>query len=156
MSIEKMMRIVHAFHKFYTAELRKSFKFGYDLDFLVGGLCPATNQVKVFRFVASEKDDPYYVEVLTSRPFDYTAIGAGEDRFRELIEKDLAHPPCRVNFAVFQRLRDVIRDPGIPSVDGRLQTGSFEGGRFELFGVMEHDLGGESSAGALICPRSAD
>jgi hypothetical protein len=142
MTIEQIMRIVHAFHKFYTVRVRESFKLGHDLDFLIGGLCPATTQTKVFRFVASEDDDPHYSEVLTALPFAYSAIGADEDRFRELIENDLAHPPCAVNFAVFRRLRDIIRDPNFPSVDGRLQTGSFENGRFELFGVMEHDLSG--------------
>jgi hypothetical protein len=76
MTIERIMRIVHAFHRFYTLRLRESFKLGHDLDFLIGGLCPATNQTKVFRFVASENDDPHYLEVLTALPFSYSAIGA--------------------------------------------------------------------------------
>jgi hypothetical protein len=144
MTIERIMKIVHEFHKFYTARLRKSFVFGHDLDFLIGGRCPATGRVKVFKHVASENSDPKYAEVLTDGAFAYTAIGAGEERFKELLEDDLAHPPCQVHFAVFHRLRDVIRDPNIPSVSGSIQTGTFENGEFELLGVMEHDLTGDT------------
>lgn len=143
MTIERIMKIVHAFHRFYTGRLRESFVFGHDLDFLIGGRCPATGRVKVFKHLASEDSDPKYGEVLTNGTFAYTAIGAGEDCFRALIEDDLAHPPCQVHFAVFRRLRDVIRDPNIWSVGGSIQTGTFEKGEFELFGVMEHDLSGD-------------
>jgi hypothetical protein len=143
MTIERIMRIVHVFHGFYTNRLRESFQFGHDLDFLIGGRCPATGHVKVFEHIASEDSVPKYAEVLTSGAFAYSAIGAGEERFRELIEEDLRHPPCEVHFAVFRRLRDVIRDPNIPSVGGSIQTGAFEHGEFKLFGVMEHDLSGD-------------
>lgn len=143
MTIERIMKIVHAFHKYYTARLRESFVFGHDLDFLIGGRCPATGRVKVFRHLVSDDSDPKYVEVLTGGAFAYAAIGAGEERFRELLEGDLAHPPCAVHFAVFQRLRDVIRDQKIPSVGGSIQTGTFENAEFELCGVMEHDLTGD-------------
>jgi hypothetical protein len=55
--------------------------------------------------------------------------------------------PCHAHFslkAVVRRIRDVIRDANVPSVGGRLQTGAFEDGNFELFGVMEHDLSGDT------------
>ena len=126
----------------HTARLRESFAFGHDLDFLIGGRCPATGRVKVFKHLVSDDSDPKYAEVLNDGAFAYTAIGAGEERFRELLEDDLARPPCAVHFAVFERLRDVIRDPTIPSVGGSIQRGTFENGEFELFGVMEHDLTG--------------
>jgi hypothetical protein len=142
MTIERIMRIVHAFHEFYTKRLRESFRLGHDLDFLIGGRCPATGQVKVFQHIASEGSAPKYEEVLTPDSFAYSAISAGEEWFRELIEDDLAHPPCAVHFAVFRRLRDVILDPKIPSVGGSIQTGAFDQGEFELVGVIEHDLTG--------------
>ncbi len=143
MAIERIMDIVHRFHLYYTRELRSSLRDRYDLDFFLGGRCPATDRVKIFKFVSSESESATYKEVLQTLPFSYEAIGAGDDRFRARLEADLANPPCRVNFAVFRRLRDVIRDPTIPTVDGRIQAGAFENGEFSLYGMFEFDLSGE-------------
>ena len=133
----------HDDHRYYTRELRSSLRDRYELDFFLGGRCPATGAVKVFKFVSSEEENATYGEVLQTRPFSYDVIGAGDDRFRARLEADLASPGCRVNLAVFRRLRDVIRDPTIASVDGHIQAGAFEDGEFSLYGMFEFDLSGE-------------
>lgn len=145
MTIERLMKVVYAFHAHYTKTLRKSFNFGHDLDFLIGGRCPASGVVKVFRFISTESEaEPQYEEVLTKLPFSYTAIGAGEGKFRRLFESDLPNPRNRVHFSAFSRLRDVINDDEIPSVGGKIQTGSFENGEFKHYGMLEHDLSGDA------------
>lgn len=140
MSIERIMNLVHKFHAYYTDQLRAKHSFGLDLDFILAGKCPVTGTVKVFQFIAEQ--NATYSEVLLSKPFSFSAIGSGEPKFSELIADDLAHPPCRVNFAIFNRLRDVIRDSIIESVGGAVQAGIFENGQFRLMGVLEHDLTG--------------
>ena len=108
-------------------------------------------QIRVFKFFRADTDELKWHEILIDRPFSYDAIGAGEDRFRELLEADLKRGGCRVNFLLFNRLRDIIREKSIPSVGGAIQCGAFtQSTEFHLCGVLDYQKDGDR-----LIPRSS-
>jgi len=117
---------------------------GFEVSFFFGGACPATGRIRVAKFfVDLQTEQPAYVEILQGGGVQYDTLGApqAERRFRELLELNLAAPPCRVHYAVWRRLREVLRDPAIPFVNGAIQHGEFDGdGDFHFSGTLDLDF----------------
>jgi GrpB-like predicted nucleotidyltransferase (UPF0157 family) len=131
-------------HTHIHHQVREHLKSGYEVAFFFGGVCPATNTIRIARFfVDFHSEEPTYQEILQGNGVSYDTLGleSAQDRFRKLIELNLAAPPCRVEFAMWRRLREVLHDPGIPFVKGVVQYGKFEGaGNFTFSGTMDLDF----------------
>lgn len=155
----RICEVVAELHRRLHGQIKRSFSRGEAVEFFFGGYCPATGRVRVAKFsIESSSGLPQYGEILT-RPvgesFDTIGATRAQQRFRELIKLNLDAEQCRVHFAMFRRLRDVILDPDIRSVGGAIQCGEFAPGsaNFALRGagmvvmgphhpVFEHFLGG--------------
>lgn len=79
-------------------------------------------------------------EVLRGFPLSYYSLGSGSRRFNHLLDGDLAKGGVRIHFQVPRRIRDVIREKSVPSVDGTVQYGEFDDqGDFQLYGIVDPD-----------------
>ena len=111
------------------------------MSFFFGGVCPLTGRIHLAKFfVDFATEQPTYQEILEADGVSYDTLGleAAQVRFKALLDLNLAAPQCRVEFAVWRRLREVIHDPGIPFVKGVVQHGRFdEAGNFTLAGTMD-------------------
>lgn len=128
-------------HRHIHCQLREHLKSGFEVAFFFGGVCPATNTIRIAKFfVDFDSEEPTYEEILKGNGESYHTLGleSARERFHKLIELNLAAPPCRFEFAVWRRLREVLHDPRIPFVNGVVQYGKFEGaGDFTFSGTMD-------------------
>jgi len=136
--------LVLKFHRHFHEELRRHLKSQYEVSFFFGGVCPATGRVRVAKFyVDFYSEMPAYVEILQGGGVQYDTLGhpAAERRFRQLFELNLSAPPCRVHFAVWRRLREILRDPRFRFVKGAVQHGELAAdGNFLFSGSMDLDF----------------
>ena len=132
------------FHRHFHEELRRHLKSQYEVSFFFGGVCPATGRVRVAKFyVDFDSETPVYTEILQGGGVQYDTLGqpAAERRFRQLFELNLSAPPCRVHFAVWRRLREILRDAQFRFVKGAVQHGEFAAnGNFLFSGSMDLDF----------------
>jgi len=141
-SFDKICEFVFRFHKHLHEKLKSHLETDYEIDFFLGGFCPVTRQIRVAKFwVDAIAGEPHYSEILTGSGPSFQTIGieSGRRRFEELINLSLT-APCRVHFAAFRRLWDVIRDPAIPFVTGVVQYGEFETESFQMIGALDVKL----------------
>ncbi len=146
-SFDSVCQLVGALHQRLHSQIKDNLCRGEAVEFFFGGYCPASQRVRVAKFyvdpISGQAD---HTEILT-RPvgesFDTIGTAPAQARFRELLQLNLDAPPCRVHFAMFRRLRDVILDPDIPSVGGAIQCGEFAPGsqNFQLLGAGMLDVG---------------
>lgn len=142
LNIERICKVVRHYHEHFSREVDKHHGQDSDLEFFLGGFCPATNRIRFFRF--SMIGEPasrasQFEEVLTGAGFSSACIGLpnATHRFNELMALNLSAPPCRCHYTVLRRLRDVIEDPSIRFVGGAIQYGEFdEQGNFRVIGSM--------------------
>jgi hypothetical protein len=134
---KRIVKVVLAFYKHYLKELHKVFHDSGDYRFFLGGRCPSSGKIMVYKFT----HDPTVSveEVLLSHPFDFDCIGSGENHFREIIKKDIDDKAPHLGKKVFQGLRNVIADPSASDVGGLIQMGNFDQGTFKLYGVLHYD-----------------
>jgi len=132
------------FHRHFHEELRSHLRSGYEVSFFFGGFCPKTGRVRVAKFfVDFESEEPVYAEILLGGGvrFDTLGLPSAEAKFRQLFELNLSAPPCRVHFAVWRRLREILRDPKFPFVKGAVQHGEFgDDGNFSFCGTMDLEI----------------
>jgi GrpB-like predicted nucleotidyltransferase (UPF0157 family) len=142
---DRICRVVAKFHAHLHSQISRDLEYSHDLDFLFGGLCPITGRVRVARFWTGE-DPPrtqWAETLLGTGPADVDAVGLPRacHRFHELLQPDVDAPPCRVPFAVYRRLLDIIKDPDFPGVAGAIQSGDFDAdGQFTLHGSLQHEI----------------
>lgn len=140
-SFTRICDFVLKFHKHTHHQLREHLKSGFEVSFFFGGLCPATGRIRIAKFfVDFDTEEPTYQEILQGGGVSYDTLGleAAQDRFRKLFDLNLAAPPCRVEYAVWRRLREVLHDPRIPFVKGVVQHGKFDdAGNFAFAGTMD-------------------
>lgn len=141
LSFETICRLVHRLYSHYHEELRTHLRQREETMFFLGGLCPRAGVVKVAKFpLDNETGEPTWEEVLREGAAPCDAIGsdAAVERFKVLFQLSLTGEPCRVHFAALHRLREIMRDPEHPGVDGAIQYGSFgQTGNFELMGSFD-------------------
>lgn len=146
LNIERICKVVRHYHEHFSREVERHHGQDSDLEFFLGGFCPATNCIRVFRF--SLIGEPAsrasrFEEVLTGTGFSFECIGLpnATNRFNELMALNLSAPPCRCHYAVLRRLRDVIEDPSIRFVGGAIQYGEFDEQRnFRVIGSMALEI----------------
>lgn len=142
---EKLCDLVGKFHTHFCQQLRDATRRYQNLDFFFGGFCPVTRKVRVARFTVEQKlGISRHEEILTRKGGSFETLGFGPacQRFRELVELSLSGPPCRVHYAAFRRLRDVIVSGKFHSVGGAIQYGEFTAdGNFRLFGSGMLEVG---------------
>lgn len=140
LNIERICKVVRHFHEHFSREVDQHHGQDSDLEFFLGGFCPASNRVRVFKFHLDGEPEnrvSQSTEILTGNGCLFECIGAprATQRFSDLMELNLAAPPCRCHFAALRRLRDVIDDPTIRFVAGAIQYGEFnEDGNFRVIG----------------------
>jgi hypothetical protein len=112
--------------------------FGYDLDLILIGACPAEHVPKAAQFFRDEADKTLkWKQVLEEFPFSYVAVGSGEVRFHEVFASR-RQTVREVHFAVLHSLQEIADSREIPSVGGGVQYGEVEaGGEFRLFGTLD-------------------
>lgn len=143
-AFDKLCGLVAKLHRHFHDEIHESLEYEGELDFFFGGFCPATQRVRVAKFFVDAAEVPQWREILQGGGVRYEMIGMEDacGRFRELFELNLSAPPCRVHYAVWHRLRDVILDPAIEWVDGAIQYGEFDRqGQFHLYGSSMIEMG---------------
>lgn len=128
-------------HRHTHCQLREHLKSNFEVAFFFGGVCPATNTIRIAKFfVDFDSEEPTYREILQGNGVSYDTLGlqSAQDRFRQLMDLNLAAQRCRVEFVVWRRLREVLHDPRIPFVKGVVQYGKFEdAGDFTFSGTMD-------------------
>jgi GrpB-like predicted nucleotidyltransferase (UPF0157 family) len=140
LSFDVVCETVATFYGHYYNQIRDHLPQHYLLDFLLGGYCPRSGRIRVAKFwIDHARREPRFAEVLRDGPHPYATIGVddGQARFQALMDLSLSAPPCRVHFAAFRRLWDVIRDPEIRCVKGAVQYGEFVGRDFKLAGAFD-------------------
>jgi len=142
---ERICALVGKFHSHFFQELREATARRQDLDFFFGGFCPVAKKVRVARFIIDPQlGNSTHHEILKKSGESFETLGFGPAcaRFRELFELSLSGPPCRVHYAAFRRLRDVILSGKFKSVAGAIQYGEFGlDGNFRLFGSGMLEMG---------------
>lgn len=149
LGIEKVCEVVRQYHEHFSREADRHHGQDSDLEFFLGGLCPANNRIRVFKFFLA--GDPAsrisrFEEILDGGGFSVESIGLpnATARFHQLMDLNLSAPPCRCHSTVLRRLRDVIADPTIRFVAGAIQYGEFNERRdFRVIGstALEIDDG---------------
>jgi len=128
-------------HKHFHSQLKDHLKQEFEVSFFFGGICPSSGRVRVAKFLVDfDAEKPIYREVLQGSGVQYDVLGQpkAEQRFQQLLELNLSAPPCRVEHAVWRRLREVLLDPTIPFVKGAIQHGEFAAdGNFEFCGTID-------------------
>ena len=111
---------------------------GNDLDILFVGTCPASNKSKAALFFRDTADEKLkWKTILDKYPFDYLAIGSGENYFHEKLEQN-RKSEGRIHFAILQSLQEIAESRPIPSVGGAVQYGETDdGGQFHLTGTLD-------------------
>ena len=141
LSAERIADVAFSFYKYSAKKLVEAYGYGHDTDIFLVGSCPARGTPRAFKFFRGPDGNLMSDEILTSEPFAFDAIGAGEGMFRDRFEKRLRNPTVRVHFAIPNVIREVIESGAIPSVGGALQYGEIEGsGPFELKGVVDYEV----------------
>ncbi len=138
-SFDKMCDLVHRLHAHFHEKIRDRLQRDYELDFFLGGFCPASGRVRVAKFsVDTGSNQPVFAEILQAGGFSFDTVGleSAQARFRKLVELSLT-APCRTHFAAFRRLWDIIRDPEIKFVAGAVQYGEFAENSFRLVGAFD-------------------
>ena len=143
-TFQQICDFVLKFHKHLHGQLRDHLGSDFEVSFFFGGFCPSAGRIRVAKFfVDPETEQPTYTEILLGAgvQFDTLGLPKAERRFRQLLELNLAAPPCRVHYAVWRRLREVLRDPAIPFVQGAIQFGEFiPDGNFWFSGTLDLDF----------------
>jgi GrpB-like predicted nucleotidyltransferase (UPF0157 family) len=144
-SFEKICELVSKFHDHLFQQTSTQLGFPSEMDFFLGGVCPQAQSVKVARFWTREnpREARWAETLLNPAPVAVDTIGNPDacDRFNALLKLNLDAGSCRVHFAIYRRLLDVINDPAFPSVAGAIQHGDFDGsGRFHLYGSFQHQI----------------
>ena len=141
LSAQKIADVAFVFYKYSAQKLVEAYGYGHDTDIFLLGSCPACGSPRAFKFFRGSDENLMSEEILTSEPFAFDAIGAGEGLFRDGLAKRLRCPPVQVHFAIPKVMREVIESGAIPSVGGALQYGDIEGnGSFELKGVVDDEV----------------
>lgn len=134
---DNICSLVSRFHGHFFREIKLNLTAGESLDFFFGGFCPNAGRVRVARFgIDTMQQTVFYKEILDrSRGESYETTGdpKARKRYEDLFRLSLSGDPCRVHFASFQRLHDVINDDDYDNVAGAIQCGTFNAqGDFQL------------------------
>jgi GrpB-like predicted nucleotidyltransferase (UPF0157 family) len=144
LTFDTICNLVAKFHRHFHHEIHRHLRYSAEIDFFFAGLCPSSNQVRIAKFFVDPAGATKWIEILQGGGVKYDMIGMPDacDRFKELMELNLSAPPCRVHYAAFHRLRDIILDPKIRWVDGAIQAGYFNREReFQLSGAAMIEMG---------------
>ena len=159
-SFAKICDLVFAYHKHFHDKIKVGLKGSNEIDFILSGYCPASNQIRAAKFYVCEKDlKPYYREILIGDGYSFETMGdvKARARFSSLMKMNLDSPPCRVHFASFRRLYDIIKDSEYPNVAGAIQYGDFTGIVFKRVGTFQVLAGKHSlEARPFICGSNPD
>jgi GrpB-like predicted nucleotidyltransferase (UPF0157 family) len=140
-SFSAICRLVLRLYDHFYRTLRSELSIYEETAFFLGGFCPLVRKVRVAKFCLDpDSGAPRYHEVLEESNARYDLVGqdAAAERFRALFDLNLTTPQCRVHFVALRRLREIIRDPTFPAVDGAIQYGAFNpSGNFELAGSFD-------------------
>lgn len=137
-SFERIAKFGFRFYENSFERLRNTIKAGFDADFIIAGFCQSAQRVRAFLFYTDTVEErPALKEILHgNQDHEYYAIGSGADKFKNLYEGDLSKGEVRVHFQIPKRIKTVIDDKSIPSVDGVVQYGDFNTNNdFILYGV---------------------
>lgn len=146
-NFEDVCQLVSALHQRLHTQIEENLTRGESVEFFFGGYCPRSKRVRVAKFCVDRASGQVaHTEILTrsvGESFDTIGSVPAQARFRELIKLNLDAPPCRVHFAMFRRLRDVILDPSVRSVGGAIQCGEFAPGSkdFHLLSAAMIEIG---------------
>ena len=143
-SFDNVCNLVANFYRHYCGEIGNVLRATDTLSFFLGGFCPVANRVRAARFGLADSGNVSWTEVLTPIGESWESLGTGSarERFDSLLKLNLSAPPCRVHFAMFRRLRDVIVDSEDRTVGGVIQYGAFNNqGQFQLSGTGMLTLG---------------
>lgn len=155
-TFDRICEFAAKFHAHLHERTSTQLKFWYDLDFLLGGWCPHSRRIRVARFWT--QDTPPQTQwtetLLNAEPVAVDAVGDPDacTRFRQLLQLNLDAGDCRVHYAMYRRLRDVMDDSDLPSVAGAIQHGEFDAdGQFRLYGSFRHEIqDGQMSARTFV------